>query len=44
MDDAVNGRVLLEDFVERSFIGNINLVKEWTTAAEKLDPVESDGR
>lgn len=45
MDDAVDGRVLLEDGVERRLVRHVGLVEEGPLAAEELDAVEGhDGR
>ena len=42
MNDGVDGGVLGEDLVEGSLVGDVNLVKVGTAAAEELDAVESD--
>lgn len=45
VDDAVNGRVRLEDGVKRRLVRHVGLVEEGPLAAEELDTVEGhDGR
>ena len=45
MDNAVDGRVLLEDGIERRLIRYVGLIEEGPLAAEELDAVEGyDGR
>ncbi len=42
MNDAVNLRVCLEDLLERSLVGNIDLVEDWPPAAQQLNAVQAD--
>ena len=45
MDDAVDGRVLLEDGVERRLVRYVDFIEKGPLAAEELDAVEGhDGR
>ena len=42
VNDAVNGWVLGEDFIEALFVGDVDLVEQGAAAAQKLDAVKGD--
>lgn len=42
VDDAVNCRVRIKNFVKTRLIGKVHLVERRSFAANKLDTVESD--
>jgi hypothetical protein len=42
VDDAVNGRVLGKDIIQRRLVGNVQLVEVGTAAANQLNAVEGD--